>query len=83
MTEFYTDHSPIAGYERHGCRCDACVAGHNARVRENRRQRLAEGRLSHGTRSAYDAGCRCEDCGKARREAYTRLREYERQRSAS
>lgn len=83
MTEYVTDHSPTTGYERHNCRCEACVAHHNARVKQNRQERLADGRLTHGTRSAYDAGCRCVDCSEVRRAAYRRLREYERQREAS
>lgn len=71
---FITDHSPWRGYDQRGCRCEACVAVHNARVRRNRAERLASGNLTHGARSAYDAGCRCTDCKRARREAYLRLK---------
>lgn len=76
-----TDHSPFTGYERLGCRCEACREHHNARVRANRQRRLKDGNLSHGTRSAFDAGCRCEDCRRARREAAVKLRESERERA--
>lgn len=56
---------PIADntYQRYGCRCHGCRAAHNERVRQNRADRLATGRLNHGTRSAYDAGCRCKGPG--------------------
>lgn len=52
------------------CRCDACRAYQNDRVARNRADRLASGNLNHGTRSAYDAGCKCGSCRLARRAAY-------------
>jgi hypothetical protein len=55
------------------CRCTLCREGQRQRVARNRAERLASGSLSHGTRSAYDAGCRCEPCKDARRAAYQRL----------
>lgn len=60
-------------YKMLGCRCPMGVEAHRRRTEESRMNRLLEGRLSHGTRSAYDAGCRCDDCRKARRDAYRRL----------
>ena len=66
-------HGSVAGYDWHGCRCTRCTETHSSRVRRNRADRLAAGQLSHGTRSAYDAGCRCEACKQARRAAYIRL----------
>lgn len=78
-TEHLADHPVSANtYERHGCKCAGCRAAHADRVRRNRADRLAAGRLTHGTRSAYDAGCRCTDndrvpsCTGARRVAYER-----------
>jgi hypothetical protein len=68
-------HGTASGYERHGCRCDLCRANHNERVARNRADRLASGPLSHGTRSAYDAGCRCAACMEDRRRAYAELSE--------
>lgn len=44
------------------CRCDLCREAQRARVAQNRADRLVSGRLNHGTRSAYDAGCRCLPC---------------------
>jgi hypothetical protein len=64
------NHGTCAAYERHHCRCDLCRETHNARVRANRADRLASGRIVHGTRSAYDAGCRCDACFEARRSSY-------------
>lgn len=40
--------------------------------RENRTKRFQEGRIRHGSRSGYDAGCRCGPCASARRAAYPR-----------
>ena len=59
-------HGTYAEYAKRKCRCDECRAYQNNRVAKNRAERLAEGRISHGTRSGYDAGCRCDEC-KARR----------------
>lgn len=56
---------------RRGCRCTPCRGANAARVRDNRAARLADpARLTHGTRSAYDAGCRCRECWLTRRDAY-------------
>ena len=61
-------------YARRGCRCDKCRAFQAARVAANRADRLT--RLAvHGIRSSYDAGCRCEPCKAARREAGRLARE--------
>lgn len=62
-------HGTYSTYARGACRCDLCVTQQRERVRANRADRLASGRLSHGTRSAYDAGCRCDLCRRARVEA--------------
>lgn len=62
----------IGGY-RSGCKCVICRAANALRVARNRARRAADpDRLSHGTRSAYDAGCRCEPCTDERRIAYLR-----------
>lgn len=53
--------------------CEDCRKHQRARVRKNRAERLITGRLNHGKRSAYDAGCECRDCLRARAEAYARL----------
>lgn len=56
-------------YKRGECRCEICKAGHRDWTRANRKARLETGRLNHGTRSAYDAGCRCFTCRRAKSEA--------------
>lgn len=56
------NHGTYTMYARRGCRCDSCKEYQRARVAKNRSDRLKTGNLSHGTRSAYDAGCRCMDC---------------------
>jgi hypothetical protein len=64
-------HGTISAYRRKGgCRCEKCRAVHAEYTRRNRAERLAQQRLNHGTRSAYDAGCRCYPCVDARRRAY-------------
>lgn len=68
-----TVHGTYTMYFRKECRCWRCRDYQSGRVRRNRAARLAAGRLSHGTRSAYDAGCRCIPCRGARQEAYQRL----------
>ena len=66
-------HGTYQAYFWHDCRCDLCREYQRARVARNRTARRAAGNLDHGTRSAYDAGCRCQPCRNARREAYIRL----------
>lgn len=61
-----TGHGTYSRYARQGCRCATCKERQRQRVAANRADRLATGRLNHGTRSAYDAGCRCKDCRRAR-----------------
>lgn len=62
-------HGTDRSYEYGGCRCDECRAAHAGRVAQNRAERLATGRLSHGTRSVWDAGCRCLPCHRAAKAA--------------
>mgnify|MGYP007115078499 CR=1 FL=1 len=69
-------HGTYVAYARHGCRCDRCATAQRDRVRRNRADRLATGRLNHGTRSARDAGCKCPPCIETRR-PYRRPREEE------
>jgi hypothetical protein len=69
-------HGTITAYRNHGCRCDECRAVQREYVYRNRRARAAEGRLNHGTRSAYDAGCRCDDCRLNRMIAYYKNHEW-------
>jgi hypothetical protein len=76
-------HGTYSAYGRHHCRCDKCRDAHNERVRRNRADRLASGRLSHGTRAAYDCGCRCAPCRAARTGAYNRLASERPQRNGS
>ncbi len=64
------NHGTSAAYDGAGCRCDVCRGYQAMRVRRNRRERVAAGRLTHGTRSAYDAGCRCPACKDARKVRY-------------
>jgi hypothetical protein len=66
-------HGTFGAYFYKGCRCQECRSYQRKRNAANRRERLASGRLSHGTRSAYDCGCRCDPCKGARRGAYDRL----------
>lgn len=61
---------PSHGVYTHGCRCDDCREAHRSYTRERRAKSLADGTLSHGTRSTYDAGCRCERCVWARSVVY-------------
>lgn len=63
-------HGTSTAYDRCGCRCEVCRGWQAHRVRRNRKARLAAGRLTHGTRSAYDAGCRCPACKDARKIRY-------------
>lgn len=62
-------HGTYSAYAYSGCRCTKCVDYQRTRVAKNRADRLTSGRLSHGTCSAYDAGCRCEPCTVIRAEA--------------
>ena len=66
-------HGTYTAYFWYWCRCGRCREYQNKRVARNRAARLATGNLSHGTRSAYDAGCRCGICKTARNEAWKRL----------
>ena len=51
-----------------------CREAARAYRRANRAKRLAAGTLNHGTRTAYDCGCRCLQCLDARKAIYKRLR---------
>lgn len=79
-----TDHGTYAVYKR-GCRCLKCRGYQAGRVAANRANRLArllatdgiapaltgwQAPIGHGTRSAYDAGCRCGECRASRRSRY-------------
>ena len=69
MSKTEPAHGTYTMYGKRGCRCAECREGQRARVARNRAERLAAGRLTHGTRSAYDAGCRCQWCKAERRAA--------------
>ena len=56
--------------------CPDCQAHRRAVNARSRAQRLASGRISHGTRSGYDAGCRCTWCRAVRRAVYQREELY-------
>ena len=59
-------HGSYRMYFKHKCRCPECKSYQRERVANNRRDRLESGRLNHGSRSAYDCGCRCDKCKEAR-----------------
>lgn len=63
------EHGTYTMYARRKCRCDKCRGYQRARVAKNRADRLKTGNLSHGSRSSYDAGCRCLACKKSRADA--------------
>lgn len=63
-------HGTISAYRNHGCRCEECRAVQREYNARNRAARKAAGAFNHGTRSAYDAGCRCRRCRNRRRVAY-------------
>jgi hypothetical protein len=68
-----TVHGTYVAYARRGCRCTRCSTYQAERVARNRAERKARGVEKHGVRSSYDAGCRCDECKWARRNAYLRL----------
>lgn len=66
-------HGAMRGGYLRGCRCSECRGVNAERVRRNRERRQADpSRLNCGTRSAYDAGCRCEACLLLRQSVYWR-----------
>jgi len=73
-------HGTYTAYARHGCRCDHCTTYQRDRVKRNRLARFTSGSLTHGNRSSYDAGCRCNACFATRRAAYPRERDRARAR---
>lgn len=62
------------------CRCDECREAKRVYVAARRRASLAAGTLTHGKRGTYDAGCRCHECTAARKAAYPRERQLEREK---
>lgn len=50
--------------------CDECRSAKREYVRAQRAKALADGTLTHGRRSTYDAGCRCAQCRAARQVVY-------------
>lgn len=57
-----------SGYSNYGCRCEACVLAHRARVRRRREERKAEGVaafVQHGLSAYTNWGCRCFTCTEA------------------
>jgi len=62
-------HGTYTAYARVGCRCDRCRNYQNERVKKARAERLAEGRVAHGT-AGWDDGCRCNTCTTSHRAAY-------------
>ena len=69
-----TQHGTYAGWswhDRHNVpACDACREAKREYVRAQRAASLAAGRLTHGRRSTFDAGCRCGQCRAVRQVAY-------------
>ena len=63
-------HEPSHNQYTYGCRCEGCTFAHREYTRSRRAQSLAEGRLTHGKSSTYDAGCRCAECLAARQVKY-------------
>lgn len=80
MTERETWHGTAGGYNNHHCRCAACREAWRLSCMDYRRRRgvrpaseyQASRTVTHGIRSSYAHGCRCEDCQRAERE-YRRL----------
>lgn len=69
-------HGTYSRYGRSGCRCATCTTRQRERVARNRAERLVvllSTPVGHGSRSSYDAGCRCDRCKAARSAAYRRL----------
>jgi hypothetical protein len=58
MSKTAPRHGSIHGYRNDGCRCIHCKAAKKHYERERRAAYLAGDWVSHGTRSAWDAGCR-------------------------
>lgn len=82
-TETETEWPTAHGHRDYTPGCEKCRAYQRERVRRNRSERLAEGRLNHGTRSAADTGCPCTACRGVRRKAYlTNPGEYPAKRKA-
>lgn len=67
-----TIHGSASTYRSGLCRDECCREPHRIATAKNRADRLKSGRLNHGTRSGYDAGCRCPDCRGARAAAHIR-----------
>lgn len=61
-----------ACHPRYKAGCPECQEKQRARVAKSRATRRAAG-VCNGNRSSYDAGCRCDDCLRARADAYARL----------
>ena len=62
-------HGTYKAYAIHGCRCDRCREYQNARVAKSRADRLASGRINHGS-AGWDDGCRCDVCTTNHRTRY-------------
>ena len=65
-------HGTYTRYKYHDCRCRRCKTAVAAYVKAYREKDSGDKLLTHGTRSAYNCGCRCEDCAFANRE-YAKL----------
>lgn len=50
--------------------CQPCRDGRAQREAENRAKRLAAGSFTHATHTAWDSGCRCDDCTTWHRALY-------------
>lgn len=61
------NHGTVWGYKGYKCRCDACTKAKTDYERAYRARALKKGRLTHGTISGYNIGCRCDQCATARR----------------
>jgi hypothetical protein len=53
-----------------GCENAVCRRASRIWVTRNRVQRAALGRLNHGSISAYDCGCRCDECRSRKSRQY-------------
>jgi hypothetical protein len=67
-----TIHGSASSYRSGLCREECCREPHRIATAQNRAERLKAGRINHGTRSGYDAGCRCPACRGARSAAHVR-----------
>lgn len=61
-------HGRPSGWLHHKCRCDVCLGARREYKRAERERRQARPvTAGHGTVTAYQQGCECDECGEAMR----------------